>query len=255
MRWHNIWQLRYDVWRGIPLLIGNDYSIMDIPGFITVPYNFEVNEFIAYVILMAPKVRRVRTELASKQLAFAVRAQHTAEKISCRQILNTAGADAMEMLVVLESISKQLRALRLENITINICDKFDIDTDGGIIHIPHSTAAKQVMELLSQHKLELTKAKQAAESTMLAIHCKNKLKRQLPGLHDVIFSVSLTAKQKLQLLTELLHNAHLLQKFEWDDMTLVFDQDFFVDTKHRYIYVPASCDVADILNFLEDVHR
>ncbi|CBH14041.1 hypothetical protein, conserved [Trypanosoma brucei gambiense DAL972] len=252
-------ELNYSAWESMPLIVSNQFSIGDLTGTITIPWDFTPEQFHSFMAHNEKGVARCR-EVAT-QYASTIE-QLIAELCTALELddilVSCSHQDALRLMELLHRNRELLIQYGLSKLTLEVGNRHATRANGVVI-INCSLTSEQLRPWLKaiSPKLPLQQrlyelSKQMLESTLW--HLKEFRTMVEPGGVDV-FSNDCTYAERLQWSKELFRIGPSLAPWDWSEMTFVLSPDVDIDWANGLLALPYNFDGDALVRYVEEVQQ
>lgn len=250
-------ELMYERWQNMPLLISDHFSVGDISGTLTIPWDFTLPRFYAFLQQNDAAIQKERKQVES----FAHRVETLISEI-CRDLevddvlISCSHKSALNCLELLHRNRLTLAQHGVQRVSLEIGTKFSLRANGVVI-VPHDmdytkmTAWLRVVKpkLALQQKLYAL-SKQMLESTMW--HLKEFRSIVQPAGIDA-FDNDCTYVERQKWAKELFSVAGSLAQWDWSEFTFSIGP-LDINWDDHTMTLPPDVDGAGIVRYIESVH-
>lgn len=260
---HNYDTLRHDLWSDIPIMFTNNNTYLrpdQLPGFLTIPHNFDLQELSDYIDVSLPEIRNQRRAIREQIITIRYYQQQLATAFRLGEIKFTGGSrtQVVEALIRMSHMADELEPFHLQSLTLDLSTKFtkfEFHPDRNLIEIPLPFDEHGFTSFLSKTEDDLRI--HFKESTFTLVHQQRlaKISKSMAvhlGVKQVLISHSLSQSQFLQFvgMFNLKRHIEIFKKLGLEGVVLVIGTRFELDRKHKRITVPFEFSNQELVNFL-----
>eukprot|EP01130_Rhizamoeba_saxonica_P014119 TRINITY_DN6121_c0_g1_i1.p1 TRINITY_DN6121_c0_g1~~TRINITY_DN6121_c0_g1_i1.p1 ORF type:complete len:251 (+),score=38.53 TRINITY_DN6121_c0_g1_i1:970-1722(+) len=228
------------------------------PGFVVVPFNFDVNSLKTFINNNLKMIRTYRIIMRGQLYNFTYIVEQITEQLRLSKIVTTVPlSDALQTLTEIFTVINHLEGFNLDMITFKITgDNFDhIEMIDDTIAFSHQISPERLLAFLQQNQKQLFK--RYVENTFTDEH-RERVHRitqglaQQIGVKKVIIGNKLIGNSSLQFLgvVNLSKRALDMKRLNMKNITIVIQDQFEIDVENRMLFVPYNFDLKQLQQFV-----
>lgn len=251
-------EMLYYRWQSTPLLITDRFAVGEIGGTISVPWDFQLTSFLAFLNKhdAALAINRKQTEQFAKRIEVLI--AEIGEDLKVDDVLiSCAHKDALPCLELLHRHRDLLSFHQISEVTLEIGSKFATRANGVVV-VPFSMTKPQleswvraVQPRMAMQKKLYRLSKSMLESTTW--HLQEVRTSLRPAGIDA-FDNENTYAERLQWAKELFRISSVLAQWDWSDVTFSLGP-LQLDWDQGIICVPHNFAGDSLVRYVEEVHR
>ena len=251
-------EMHYERWTGMPLLVSDRFGVGDFSGCLTVPWDFSLDRFLAFLRNNEPEIVASRQKIESMAKEVEVLISDVCNQLDLSDIIiSVTHADALHCLRFLHRNVDQLAAHNIRGVALEISTKF-ATRDNGVVIVDCALEdatflqwLQKLAPLMDKQRYLFSQATQLLESTMW--HLKEFRSMVEPKGIDA-FENELSYTQRLQWAKEMFRIGSNLSQWDWSDVTFSIGP-VHISWDDGIVTLPHNFDGDNFLRYIEQIHQ
>jgi len=247
----------------IPIIItdGNYFENNVIPGFLTIPWDYKVEELHEYIAKNLSGIKTTRRQIQLDMIDIQYFMVQLTEYLELKSLTSVKTDVKTSILAILKDLDFNKELLRAKKYLagLHLCiggEKYHFDWERGKVFIASDFTIESFTEFLEKNQLLFEyyqKLFVREESFKQEVHFLMNSIKVVLGIENLLFDLSLLNKKSLQVAALVTLERHLpaLKQFNLSGVSIVLGSQFSWDKINRRLYLPYTFTLQQFGEFLQ----